>query len=146
MNTISKSGGVIYDLLLQEGFNSRFSQWITSQSAHETANFSSDIYNNNFNAFGMKYQGQKTALGEKDGYAYYNSYADSVKDYRRLYKSYGLVVIDTIEGFAIVLKNKKYFEASITEYLAGMKHFLALYFPGGNLAEEAKIHGAGGAW
>lgn len=67
MNTINKNASVIFNLLLNAGFNERFASWITCQSAHETANFSSYIYRTNLNAFGMKYMGQKTARGEKNG-------------------------------------------------------------------------------
>ena len=127
MSTINDNGPIIYNLLLSAGFNEKFAAWITAQSAHETGNFSSSIFKNNFNAFGMKYAGQATARGEKNGYAFYNSLEESVRDYKRLYKSYGMIFTDTIEGFVIILKNKGYFEAPIEEYLAGVKHFLKLY-------------------
>jgi hypothetical protein len=128
MNTTNENGWTIYDLLLNAGFNEKFARWITAQSAHETGNFSSNIFKNNYNAFGIKYAGQATALGEKNGYAYYNNLEESVRDYKRLYKSYGIILVDTIEGFIIILKNKGYFEAPIENYLAGVKHFLKLYF------------------
>lgn len=146
MTTINKDGGMIYRRLIGAGFNERLAQWITAQSAHETTNFSSYIFRNNLNAFGMKYQGQATALGEKNGYAYYNNYGESIEDYKRLFKSYGFVIPGTIESFVKLLKERKYFEAGIPEYLAGMKYFLKLFFPGGELDESLKISGAGGSW
>jgi hypothetical protein len=146
MNTIQNSAGNIYRLLIDTGFSKKFAQFITAQAAHETANFSSDIYKNNFNAFGMTYQGQKEALGEKDGYAYYNNYSESVQDYRRLFKSYGFVSLGTVDSFVSLLKDRDYFRAPVAEYLAGMKHFLNLYFPGGELDKSLIIKGAGGTW
>lgn len=146
MTTINKDGGTIYRLLLNAGFSEKHAQWITAQSAHETANFSSYIYRINFNAFGMKYMKQATALGEKNGYAYYNDYSESVQDYNRLWKSWVFVSSLNIESFVLFLKNKRYFEAPMTEYLAGMKHFLKLYFPGGELDKSLIIPGAGGTW
>jgi len=146
MNTLNKDAGNIYRLLLQAGFNETYSKWITAQSAHETANFTSDLYKNNLNAFGMTYQGQKTALGEKNGFAFYHDWRESVNDYRRLFKSYGIVSIGTVENFVKFLKSMKYFEAPVSEYLAGVKGFLNLYFPGGELHEDLLIHGGGGTW
>lgn len=133
MNTINKDAGLIYRLLIDTGFSKKFAQYITAQSAHETANFSSLIYKNNLNAFGMTYQGQKTALGEKDGFAYYDNYLQSVNDYKRLFKSYGFISLGTVENFVSLLKERDYFRAPVAEYLNGLKHFLNLYFPGGEL-------------
>lgn len=93
----------------------------------------------------MKYMEQSTALGEKNGYAYYDDYPGSVQDYRRLFKSYGFVTSVNIESFVQFLKSRKYFEAGIQEYLAGVRYFLKLYFPGGEL-DKSLIHGAGGTW
>lgn len=146
MNTINKDGGMIYMLLINAGFSEKFAMYITAQAAHETANFSSAIYKNNLNAFGMKYIGQKEALMEKNGYAYYADYSQSVNDYKRLFKSYGIVSLVTIESFVSFLKTKRYFEATIAEYLAGVKHFLNLYFPGGELNKSLTTPGAGGTW
>lgn len=146
MITINKDGGNLYRLLIDAGFNKKYAQWITAQSAHETANFESPIYRNNFNAFGMKFMGQKTAQGEKSGYAYYNDYAGSVQDYKRLFRSYGFVSVGTVDNFVKLLKDRKYFEAPEADYLRGISFFLALYFPDGELDPTLKIHGGGGYW
>ena len=146
MNTIREDGGTIYRLLLGAGFNETFSQWITAQSAHETANFTSYIYRDNLNAFGMTYQGQKEALGEKNGYAYYDNYPESVADYRRLFRSYGFVSAGTVDSFVKLLKGRGYFTAPEKEYLAGVKFFLKLYFPGGKIEKSLIPAGAGGSW
>jgi len=146
MITTSKDGGNIYRLLLGAGFQEKFAQWITAQAAHETGNFTSYIYLNNFNAFGMKYMNQKTAAGEKNGYAYYENFAGSVADYRRLFKSYGFVSVGTVENYIRFLKSRKYFEANEQDYLTAVKYFLNLYFPGGSLDPSLVIPGAGGTW
>jgi len=147
MNTISNNGGAIYRLLIDAGFSEKFAQWITSQAAHETTNFTSYIFNKNNNAFGMKFQGQKTASGEKNGYAYYDEgLAGSVADYKRLFKSYGLVSVATVESFVKLLKDQEYFEAPYDQYLAGVKYYLKRYFPAGSLDKSLKIAGAGGTW
>ena len=137
---------MIFRLLISAGFNKRYAQWITAQAAHETANFTSPIYQENFNAFGMKYMGQKTAPGEKNGYAYYDDHPGSVADYKRLFKSYGFVSLGTVDSFVKLLKDKKYFEAGIPEYLTAVKYFLNMYFPGGEIDKSLIIPGAGGTW
>jgi hypothetical protein len=145
MNTINKDAGNIYRLLIDAGFSEKWAQFMTAQSAHETANFTSYIYHN-YNAFGMKYEGQKEALGEKDGYACYNDYSESVNDYKRLFKTYGFVSFGTVESFVSLLKKMKYFEAPMATYLTGVKYFLNLYFPGGALHPYLIIKGAGGTY
>jgi hypothetical protein len=155
MNTINKDGGNIYRLLIEAGISKKMAQWITAQSAHETANFTSPIYRNNLNAFGMTVKdefgkplkpGISLAQGEKNGYAFYLNYKESVQDYYRLYKGYGFPVVGTLEAWVKFLKNQDYFEAPMLEYLRGMKHFLKLYFPGGELDKSLEIPGAGGTW
>jgi len=146
MNFICKDAGNIYRLLLSEGFKDEYAQYITAQAAHETGNFTSDIYKYNFNPFGMKYVFQDPALGEKNGYAYYHDFSYAVKDYRRLWKTYGIVLFAKVDDFVKLLKQKGYFTAPEKEYLRGVKHFLALYFPGGTLHKDLVIHGAGGVW
>ena len=50
--------------------------------------YKSKICVENKNLLGIKYVGQKEALGEKNGHAYYASYQDCIKDYKRLEKYY----------------------------------------------------------
>lgn len=133
MITLNPESGEIYRLLLSAGFNSPFSKWILALSAHETGNFTSWIYKKNFNAFGIKYQGQVTALGEKNGHAYYNSYQDSVNDFKRLYKSYGIVSVAKLESWVSYLKEMGYYTAPESEYFKGVNFFYNLYFPNGEL-------------
>ena len=50
--------------------------------------YKSKICVENKNLLGIKYVGQKEALGEKNGHAYYKTYQDCIKDYKRLEKYY----------------------------------------------------------
>jgi hypothetical protein len=139
MTTINDNGLRIFNLLKASGFNEKFSQYITAQAAHETANFTSYIFLQNNNAFGMKFMKQASAKGEKHGYAFYTDIAGSVADYKRLWKSYGVVSLDTVESFVKFLQDQSYFEAPIEQYLAGVKYYLKLYF-------DYHKSGAGGSW
>jgi hypothetical protein len=146
MTTISKDGYSIYKILINAGFSDQYARFITAQGAHETDNFSSDIYKNNLNPFGMTYQGQKEAEGEKDGYAYYLNWGQAVQDYKRLFKSWGFVSLDTLTSFVKLLQKKGYFTALYADYLKGCTWFYNLYFPKNWTPEKTKIAGAGGSW
>jgi len=56
---------------------------VFAQAVHETGHFTSNIFNENNNLFGMKmaYQRPKTAIGIKNGHAEYSNWKESVIDY-----------------------------------------------------------------
>lgn len=129
MNTINEIGKEVYLYLIEIGFNPVQAQYITAQAAHETGNFSSKIFLENKNLFGYKYVGQNTALGEKNGHAYYENIYLSIQDYKNYYRLRKYPQIFTsLDSFIETLKINRYFEASLTEYKAGVKHFFKLYF------------------
>jgi len=120
--------------LKKYGLNDNLSKWATSQSGHETGGFTSAIYKSNNNAFGMKYAGQITAQGEKNGYAYYTTVENSVIDFVAWYNrhrsnifSLPLIIFD-LKDYVRFLKNQNYFEAPESEYLTGCEHFYNLLF------------------
>ena len=55
-----------------------------AQSLIETGNFTSHIFKDNNNLFGMQHPEKRStlSLGVKNGHAYYKSWIDSVKDYK----------------------------------------------------------------
>jgi len=124
----------IFDLLKLNGLNDNLSKWATSQAAHETKAFTSNIFLSNNNAFGMKYAGQVTALGEKSGYAYYYNVENSVKDFVQWYSRHRNnilslpLVIFNLSDYVKFMKNQKYFEAPESEYLAGCLYYYNLLF------------------
>ncbi len=88
MTSINQNGYRILGLLLDEGFYFDTARILTAQAAHETGNFTSQIFRENNNAFGMKLPAQRrtTAIGENKKHAVYRSVADSVKDFWLYYK------------------------------------------------------------
>jgi hypothetical protein len=127
--TISETGKHVYLRLIEAGFTPITAQYITAQSAHETANFTSKIFTENHNLFGYTYAGQKIAAGEKSGYALYKNIADSISDYKRYYLLRGYPrVFPSITEFVSTLKRNGYFEAPLQEYISGVKNFHSLYF------------------
>lgn len=63
--------------------NLRFPDIAMAQSIHETGNFESNLFKNNNNLFGMKVAKRRPciAIGERNGFAYYASWQESVIDY-----------------------------------------------------------------
>ena len=62
-----------------------------AQAKWESTHFTSDIFKENNNLFGMKlaYQRDTTAIGKHRGHAKYNNWQDSVKDYKLWQSSNG---------------------------------------------------------
>jgi uncharacterized FlgJ-related protein len=129
MNTINELYKDVYSLLIEAGFKYQQAQIILAQTAHETANFTSDIFLENHNLFGMKNAGQKLVIGTNRGHAVYESITDSIKDFALYYKRHQyLSVYETAYDYVKALKENGYFEADIANYVRGVEHFLKLYF------------------
>jgi hypothetical protein len=70
-----------------------------------------------------------TSKGKQLGYAKYDSVESSVQDYILWQKFVGFPQgLQTVDQFVTGLRDKNYFEAPVSEYLAGVKHFYSLYF------------------
>lgn len=131
MTIINDIGKDLYLRLIENGFNLNMSRFLTAQAAHETGNFTSTIFKNNHNLFGMKLPRvrQTTAIGSSKGHAVYASIEDSIKDMALYLKSMGyLASYTTIAAYVKELKVKNYFEDSAENYETGMNHFYKLYF------------------
>jgi hypothetical protein len=64
----------------------KYPETVLAQARLETGNFTSDIFKENHNLFGMKLAGKRptSALGENRGHAKYRNWKDSVVDYALL--------------------------------------------------------------
>lgn len=120
----------IVNTLLAEGIDPIEASFVFAQAAHETGNFTSPLFFSNNNCFGMKPPTTYTiAIGEKFGYANYNTIEDSAKAMSVWLKSHGLAYgLQTINQYVTSLYNKNYFEAPLQEYIAGVTHFYNLYY------------------
>jgi uncharacterized FlgJ-related protein len=134
MSTINNNVERYREQLVLLGFDPAFTYILISQAAHETANFTSNVFLSNSNMFGMRYPTKRktTALQELNGYAYYTSIEEGLKDIR-LYFDYAALKTNykTIAEYCEALKNKKYFEALLTEYINGMNFFYSMYYADG---------------
>lgn len=63
--------------------NIKYPEIVYAQAILETGNFSSKLFRNNNNLFGMKKIGNRptASKGSKDGYAYFETWKKSVLDY-----------------------------------------------------------------
>lgn len=117
--------------LSKNGIYGELAKYIFCQAAFETGNFSSVIFRDQNNLFGMKLAKVRptTATGESRGHAVFRSIADSVKDYALYYRYVKLpTVFSSIPAFTIALKNKSYFEADLSQYTNGVTTYYNAYF------------------
>ena len=121
----------IYDIMLLEGMTDQQAQYALAQSAFETGNWTSKIFIENHNLFGMKFPKirETTAIGEKYGHAVYNSVQDSVRDYILYLKYFDYPEqYNSAKEFVNLLKEKGYFESDLQSYIEGVQHYLKDYF------------------
>jgi hypothetical protein len=131
MNTINKDGTALFLELCNVGFLPDTAQFITAQAAHESNNFTSEVFLKNNNPFGMRVPEVRitTAKTENLGYAVYDNLQDAAKDYwyYYLYNKFPFVWND-VTTFVEALKAHSYFEGPLNQYIIGVKHFYKLYF------------------
>lgn len=104
---------------------------MTAIAAHETGNFKSDIYIKNHNAFGMKMPTKRKTIAVKElnGYAYYNSIEDSIRDWLLWWEYHNIDPgsFKNVTEIVNAMKEKQYFEASLTGYRKAVQgHFNVL--------------------
>lgn len=101
--------------------NLKFPHIIYAQSILETGSWTSRIFNENHNLFGMKEAKSRptTALGTQYNHAYYGDWKKSVEDYVIYYGTYLHKEIRTEDDFFTVLEKKGYAEAS--NYIGALK-------------------------
>lgn len=121
----------ILSLLRANGFTDEMSRMIFAQAAHETGNFTSDIFKENNNLFGMKMPRVRktTAIGENRGHAVYKSVEDSVKDYWLYNRALNyLAQYSSVASFVRAMALKKYFEAKESDYKTAVEKWHKYYF------------------
>lgn len=139
----SNIDSLIYKAAIRNGYSSKAALFVVAQARLETADYSSNVFKNNNNLFGMKFINQRLAtrgtlapLSERtcngncntDYYAKYSSVTDSVNDLlTRLYNitRNGITPdqlknsTDTLD-FSTKLKQRNYYGTSINVYNNGL--------------------------
>jgi uncharacterized FlgJ-related protein len=118
----------LYAILLNYGMSDLHSKFIVSQSAHETKGFTSKVYKENTNLFGMTYAGQSTAKGQKNGYAWYESDEESIVDLlawlsRHVKMTRIINPVNTMARYVAAIKADNYFTDNETNYLKGCNYY-----------------------
>lgn len=110
----------------------KYTDWITAIAQFETADFSSRIFNENRNAFGMTVPRIRTFLGETSNIyheglpmAKYSSTYRSAQDFVEYLKYFNYPTnIKSIDSFVRLMKEKGYFSDTYDNYLKGVKAYL----------------------
>lgn len=116
----------ILRILLEEGLSLGMAEIVVAQARHESGNFTSPIFEENWNPFGMKRPRLRktTAIGSNRGHAVYPSLSDAVLDYVFYLRARQIPFdIESVSEFVIVIKNKGYFEDSYRNYVRGVRGF-----------------------
>lgn len=131
MNKPEETAGYIYSILRNKGFSDFMAKVISAQAAFETGNFTSLIWKENNNLFGMKEPQVRdtTATGTNRNHATYNDIEDSLEDFILYYQYFEYPEgFETIEDYVKALKEKGYFEAPFGQYLQGVQYYYKLYY------------------
>jgi hypothetical protein len=134
----------IYEIAISEGFKPNVAKYIVAQARLESADYTSNVFLNNFNMYGMKYVGQPLAsrgtlapirersdscvtsniCNDSDYYAKYKSPKDSALDtiqrlYKKTRKGIGFDELNNsvdAQDFANKLKQRDYYGANPEDY------------------------------
>jgi hypothetical protein len=129
--SINKDAAKVFTTLTALGFTTQQASFITAQAGHETGGFTSVIFKENNNCFGMKFPTiRKTfATGVLHGHATFASLSDCLKDFLLYYKFVKLLdTYSSIDSYVKALKERNYFEADLNQYIAGTVLYYKRYF------------------
>lgn len=108
----------------KRGWNQKTSEYIAALSSLETGSWTSNIYRENNNLFGMRCPQirETTAVGCKNGFAVYESTSDSIEDFLKWW-FYNNIPMDaySLDGFSATLKNKGYYQEDMIAYLGALQ-------------------------
>lgn len=143
--SMADTAQIIFNTARGDGMPLALAELIVSQARHETANFTSNVFRNDNNAFGYKYvPGAKyqVSKGTPIGDWYYARYANVVDSTHELtawikrrqaediFPS-DLRLIKTADQYAALLKQANYYQDSVSNYVQGLKRWFQSFADGG---------------
>jgi uncharacterized FlgJ-related protein len=131
MITENSNGHRLQLALIKAGFSLQMAKLITAQAAHETGNFSSMLFTDYNNPFGMKqpYKRKTTSQGPQYGYATYPDIETAAKDFMLYWKDRkNKTNFKAVPEYVAELKKDYYFEDSLVNYEKGVSHFYNLFY------------------
>ena len=114
---------IIRDTLPSQ-YNDDVVKMITAQAIHETGNFTSRLYKDQNNLFGMRHPQVRETLStaSNNNYATFASLSDSVKDLMLYFKEFNIPAKhEKVADYVKILKSKGYFEDGYVDYFNAVR-------------------------
>jgi len=120
----------IFKILREQGLEPSMIRLLQAQAIHETGNFTSRLFLENNNVFGMKIPSIRKTLNvapANEIFSQFVSVGDSVKD-MLLYLDHFSIPLNLADPFlyAQVLKDKNYYEDPVEVYFKGLSNGLRI--------------------
>lgn len=133
MKNLIPTASKIKQVIRSQVSDDRTAALLFGQAYHETGGFTSGAFSSNLNLFGMKPATTRPTEGSRSvvsPYAYYNSYASSVRDLILWFDYHNASPhrFTNVEDYVRFLKSKGYFTDSEKNYLRGVKYGVAKYY------------------
>lgn len=121
----------VFPRIVENGFRGELAKYVFAQAAFETGNFTSDIFKENNNLFGMKLPTIRATLatGTNRNHATFKTVSDSITDFALYHKARAIsTAFTSIAAYVDTLNKKNYFEAEKEAYQKGVEYYYNLYF------------------
>lgn len=105
-------------------YNDDMVKVLTAQAMHESGNFTSRLYKEQNNMFGMRHPTVRETLSLRDekGYALFATLEDSVKDMELYFKEFSIPAKHaTVAAYVKMIKAKGYFEDQYVPYFNAVR-------------------------
>jgi len=117
-------------ILRKQGLESSMIRLLQAQAIHETGNFTSRLFKENNNVFGMKIPSIRKTLNvaqDPEIFSQFVSIDDSIKD-MLFYLDHFSIPLDLADPFlyAQILKDKNYYEDPVEVYFKGLSNGLRI--------------------
>jgi flagellum-specific peptidoglycan hydrolase FlgJ len=113
--------------VLGDDVNEQTKRIIVAQAMHETGVFTSPVFAENNNAFGMRNPEKRetTSISEARGYAVYETVQDSIRDLQ-LWFNYNQIPLEfgTPGAYSAKIREYGYYEAGYADYTSALKAHL----------------------
>lgn len=131
-----KAGTINRQVIAQSEYGS-YADFVIAQAKHESANFTSKVYREDNNPFGMKWFPRRNSLGTKGTPApasegkgmFYTRYDNDTLAFKDLLKWFRInrfpIGLTTVEEYAKALKAEGYYGDTVANYTKALKKWLS---------------------
>jgi uncharacterized FlgJ-related protein len=117
----------ILNTLKEYSVSDDLAQIILAQAKFESGNFTSDIFWENNNPYGMKCPKKRKTLciGTNRNHGVFNSVKEATIDYVYYMEALNIPFDEkNVKKYVYLLKQKRYFEAEVNHYYKGVKYYI----------------------